>query len=397
VKLTEKIVAELMLPSDKNERVESDDITTGLYLRLRRNKKGKIKRGWFYRFKQGKLSVDYPAYNLAAARIWAGQMQAKLRLGGDLTQERREGKDRAASTMGSVLPSYLEHKRQMLRPRPYDQVQRHLNKCFAPLHRYPLTAITHVMVAARAATIATDSGHTTSKNACRSAHAFFSWCNRRGLISGNPAVGIEHRPDRKRDRILSASELAALWQATAGDGDFDAIVRLLTLTGCRLSEIGGLRWSEVFSDRLVLDAKRVKNKNSHVVPLAGTARAILDARPRRSTRDLVFGRDGAQGFVGWSSCKRRLDARLPKMPRWTMHDLRRTFVTGCCELGISPHVVEAAVNHLSGFRGGVAGRYNWSRYEVPIRQCLAAWEQHVLAIAEGRVLGDRVVPLRTIS
>jgi len=33
---------------------------------------------------------------------------------------------------------------------------------------------------------------------------------------------------------------------------------------------------------------------------------------------------------------------------WTLHDLRRTAVTGMNELGIAPHVVEAVVNHISG-------------------------------------------------
>jgi integrase len=398
MKLTEKIVAALTLPPPpgKDELVVSDDDTTGLYFRIRRNGNGKIKRSWFYRYPGGKPSVGYPAFTLTAARVWAGQMQAKVRLGGNPAQERREGKDRALSTMGSVLPAYLEHKQRMLRPRPYDQVQRHLNKYFAPLHRYPLTAITLTMVAARSAAIASTSGATTAKNSCRSLHAFFVWCSLRGLIDRNPAVGIEHQPDRKRDRVLSASEIAALWQATAGDGDFDAIIRLLLLSGCRLSEIGGLRWSEVFSDRIVLPAERTKNKRPHVVPLTTTMQSILDARPRRATRDLVFGRGNVQGFVGWSSPKRKLDARLPKMPHWTMHDLRRTLITGCGELGISPHIVESAVNHTS-FRGGTAGHYNWSQYEQPIRQCLAVWERHVLEIAEGRIFGDRVVPLRTAS
>ena len=43
-----------------------------------------------------------------------------------------------------------------------------------------------------------------------------------------------------------------------GPGDLNAIVRLLLLTGCRASEIGSLRWSEVFSDRIVIAAERVK-------------------------------------------------------------------------------------------------------------------------------------------
>jgi integrase len=89
------------------------------------------------------------------------------------------------------------------------------------------------MVAARSAAIAKDSGATTAKNSWRSAHAFFLWCLKRGLIERNPAVGVEHRPDRKRDRVPTASELRALWLATAGPGDFNAIVRLLLLTGCR--------------------------------------------------------------------------------------------------------------------------------------------------------------------
>ena len=79
-----------------------------------------------------------------------------------------------------------------------------------------------------------------------------------------------------------------------------------------------------------------------------------------------------------------------------LHDLRRTFVTGTCDLGIAPHVVETAVNHVSGFRHGVAGVYNRAALESPVRHALITWENHVMAIAKGRVKGDRVVPLRAI-
>jgi hypothetical protein len=45
---------------------------------------------------------------------------------------------------------------------------------------------------------------------------------------------------------------------------------------------------------------------------------------------------------------------------WRLHDLRRTFVTGLADLGIRPDVLEMAVNHACGLRGGVAGVYNKS-------------------------------------
>jgi integrase len=315
-----------------------------------------------------------------------------LRLGGDPAQERREGQARALETMAAVLPAYLAHKRTMVRPRSLVEIERHLTVYYQPLHRHPLSAITPAMVSARCAAIAASSGGATAKNSWRSLHAFFFWAVRQGLMERNPAVGIQHPPDHKRDRILTASELRTVWEATAGDGDFNAIVRLLLLTGCRASEIGGLRWSEIFSDRIVIAGERVKNHRAHTVPLTPAVRTILDEQPRHTISDHVFGREQL-GFTGWSSSKRELDKRV-KLKPWVLHDLRRTFATGACELGISPHVVEAALNHVSGFRHGVAGVYNLAALEGPIRHALTTWEAHVLEIAEGRVHGDRVVPLR---
>ena len=61
--------------------------------------------------------------------------------------------------------------------------------------------------------------------------------------------------------------------------------------------------------------------------------------------------------------KNRLDAAMLAAAReeghavilpWTLHDLRRTFVTGMVELHVPPHVVELVVNHISGTRAGVA-------------------------------------------
>ena len=194
----------------------------------------------------------------------------------------------AFQTMGAVLPGYLEYKRALVKPRSFAELQRHLTKHYAPLHRHPLGAITMAMVTAVGTAIARDGRLTTAKNSWRSLHAFFSWALKQGLIERNPAVGVEHPPDRTRERVLTASEIRSLWQATAGPGDFNAIVRLLLLTGCRASEIGSLRWSEVFSDRIVIAKERVKNGRAHTVPLTPAVRAILDPRPRDFTRILCL-------------------------------------------------------------------------------------------------------------
>ena len=69
---------------------------------------------------------------------------------------------------------------------------------------------------------------------------------------------------------------------------------------------------------------------------------------------------------------------------WWLHDLRKTCATGMGHLGIAPHVIECVLNHVSGFRRGVAGKYNRSVYEPEMKQALIRWSEHVLALVEGR-------------
>jgi integrase len=142
---------------------------------------------------------------------------------------------------------------------------------------------------------------------------------------------------RRRDRVLSMDELRAIWFASLEMQDYGAILRLLMLTGQRLNEIGGLQWKEIKRNgeppRIELPALRTKNRRAHVVPLSELANAQLP-RVWFTDRVHVFGY-GPNGFRGWSACKKRLDDNL-LLEHWTTHDLRRSFVTYCNELGLAP-------------------------------------------------------------
>jgi hypothetical protein len=50
------------------------------------------------------------------------------------------------------------------------------------------------------------------------------------------------------------------------------------------------------------------------------------------------------------------------------------------ELGVQPHIIEAALNHISGHKGGIAGIYNRAKYEPEMRAALQRWADHVDAI-----------------
>jgi integrase len=176
--------------------------------------------------------------------------------------------------------------------------------------------------------------------------------------------------------------------ALGAAGDYRDIIWLLVLLGQRKNEIGALRWAEIDLDRAVvtLPPSRTKNRKGHSFPLSAPALAILQRRwdARSDDRELVFGRGkGANGFSGWSDAKDRLDAAL-KLPAFVVHDLRRSFSSGLGDLGVPPHVIEMLINHQSGAKAGVSGRYNLSRYEREGRQAVELWAATVMAAVEGR-------------
>jgi hypothetical protein len=105
----------------------------------------------------------------------------------------------------------------------------------------------------------------------------------------------------------------------------------------------------------------------------------------------MFTTTGTTPISGWSKTKGRLDAAMKTAP-WRLHDLRRTAVTGMAELGIRPDVIELAVNHISGSRGGIAGVYNRSELLDERRAALERWAKHVAGLVSGKP--ENVVTMR---
>ena len=269
-----------------------------------------------------------------------------------------------------------------MKPLSYGQIELHLVKHAKPLHRLGLTNIDRRTIATRLAEIETGSGPVSRNRVRSSLSAFFTHCVKEGLLDINPVTGTAKADEgRSRERVLSDAELTTVLGALGAD-QFSDIVRLLTLTAQRREEIAGLRWCEVDFERdlIVLPPDRTKNRREHAIPLSSQARAILERQPRTPGRDFVFGH-GAGGFSGWSRCKERLDQRV-KLAEWRLHDLRRTAATVMADrLGVLPHIVEAALNHVSGHRAGVAGIYNRAKYESEMRDALQRWAEYVTKIA----------------
>jgi integrase len=386
MKLTQATVATLKLPKGKAETITFDNDLPGFGLRLRKSGA----RSWIYQYKIGaqnrRITIgNATALTVTVARDSAEKLHAKVRLGQDPAGEKIEGRARAAETMAVAVQLYLTDRRKHLRPKSIVEIERHLLTYGKPLLTLPLAGINRRTIATRLSVIATQSGDVTANRARSSWSAFFAWCMREGLIDNNPVLGTNVRPEQSRERVLTDEELKTVWNATAGVDDYNAIMRLLMLTGCRASEIGALSWAEVLDDRIVLPAARIKNGRAHTIPITTPMRAILDARPRHE--GLVFGGRKGRPFNSWGACKRALDERIEatgvKLEHWTPHDLRRSMATWMAESGTAPHIIEAVLNHV-GHKAGTAGIYNRANYEPQKRIALEKWADHIEMLTGGK-------------
>jgi integrase len=309
--------------------------------------------------------------------------------------------------LGEIVEKYLAAREDEFRPKSYSEVKRYLERSWKPLHKRAVGTIVRADIVGVVDDLERDSGKVAADRARTALSAFFAWAIDRGYCDSNPTMNIRARNQNgSRTRVLTESELVEVWKACLDD-DHGRIVRLLILTGQRRTEIGDIAWPEInIAERQIdLPETRTKNGRAHIVPLSVEALTIIEDIPRREGRDLLFGR-GAGGFSGWSKAKAELDGRIAaagtkvshrpsakSIPSWTLHDLRRSFVTHINERKLAPpHVVEAIVNHVSGHLAGVAGVYNKALYLAERRQALELWGAHITALVEG--CSGKVVPLK---
>jgi len=397
-KLTTTAIRGLVLPRNKDEDVFWDGELPSFGLRVRRGGA----RTWVVKYEIADRTRRLQFGSLAQldankARAVAKDLLAQVRLGRDPAREKTIARAKAAETFGALLPRFLERQRARLKPRSYEETERHLLVHAKPLHGHPIEAIERRTIATRLGQLEKSSGPAASNRVRTSLSAFFTWAAREGYIEANPVAFTNKAVESGgRDRVLDDGELATVWRGLADD-QYGPIVRLLMLTGARRDEIASLRWSEIDLDAatITLPPARTKNRREHLIPLSEPALAILAAQPHRleadgSDRDHVFGRGAGRGFQDWSGSKADLDARIVaarkgKALNWTLHDFRRSLSTALHErFGVLPHVVEAILGHADGHKAGVAGIYNKAIYLDERRRALERWADHVGALVSGK-------------
>ena len=311
MRLTATEIRKLTLAPSTAEVIVFDDDLPGFGVRIRAGGSKTYVFQYKLGAKQRRLTLGpLTAIDLSKARDTAKDLYAKVRLGGDPAGEKVHARLKASETFEAIASQYLQHQQAKLRPRSYDQVQRHLNLYARPLHRLQLEKITKRDIAACISSVRTNSGLVTGNRVRAMLSAFFTWAMGEGFAETNPVIGTNRSEEKSRERVLDPAELRLIWNALRND-DFGAIMKLLMLTGQRASEIAGLRWSEIRGDTIALPGERTKNRRPHTIPLSQAAHSIIAKQQRHEGRDLIFGRATGQ-YNGWNYSVTALNRRIAK-------------------------------------------------------------------------------------
>ena len=192
------------------------------------------------------------------------------------------------------------------------------------------------------------------------ASKLFNWAAQAGFRGGpgphvNPALGIEKYRERARKRYLTKQELARVGCALrvaerrgAMSPAAIAAIKLLLLTGARMSEILSLKWKYVDSGRGLIHLPDSKT-GAKVIMLNMPARDILKACPKWADSPYAFPGEGRGKRKGqhrvnltdaWGWVRKRA-----KIPDVRIHDLRHSYASVAVSGGQTLPMVGALLGH----------------------------------------------------
>jgi integrase len=194
----------------------------------------------------------------------------------------------------------------------------------------------------------------------------------RGMARTKPA-------DRKGKRILDDDEIRAVWKAADDCGTFGALVKVLLLTGQRREKVVTMEWDDISDGVWKIASESREKATAGVLGLPNMALAVINAQPHIDGNPYVFAAGVGKGpFNSFSQRKAELDEKLPDIPRWVLHDLRRTARSLMSRAGVRPDIAERVLGHAIPGVEGVYDRYAYADEKADALKRLATLVDAIL-------------------
>lgn len=392
------------LPYSENGRQRyKDSKLPGFFLRV-----GADKKVYFVEKKINGKPIKYTigAHNQITteqARKEAERLIGEIAVGRDPAAEKRAARQ-GQVTLQNAFEDFLNSRKAGEKPLSTKTVydyRRLMETVFKAWKAKLVTEISKDGVTKKHKQVGKDSGPALANLAMRFLRSLLNFCadeyedgHGEDLIKKNP-VSLKKKwfPVERRKTTIKADDLPAWWQAVQGLTNTTARDYLIfvLLTGCRKVEGLSLAISEVDLEAKTFTFPDTKNKKPLTLPLPIYLYSVLKKRIEgleEGTR-FVFpgGGPGGQYSEPRKQVKRVVDV---SGVAFTLHDLRRHFVTVAESLDLSWPIIKMLVNHSLPEDDVTAG------YLVPdvgrLRRPMQKIEDRILTIA-GAGKKAKVVPL----
>lgn len=301
----------------------------------------------------------YGALTAEQARKEAQKTIGQIATGIDPIAE-KQGMKINNMTLNEVFNDYKKARKSLKHNTLYNY-ERVLNVAFAGWGNKSFLSITKDKVAKHHEKLGKESGEAYANLAMRLLRALFNFAagqyedaQGRSLVIENPVKRLSqtrawYRVER-RQTFIKAHELAP-WYAGVQRLENETLrdyLLLIILTGLRRQEAATLRWDQVDLKAKTLTVLNTKNHESHTLPLSNYLYELLSSRSQKRSNEYVFPGTGAAGHI---IEPRKQMANVTKFSgiHFTVHDLRRTFITIAEGLDISAYALKRLMNHkMSG-------------------------------------------------
>jgi integrase len=326
------------------------------------------------------------------ARRWAAWIAAGVDPRDEEAKLRRAAEDAAALAVDNSLAVVAEAfiARHLKGKRKAKVVEREIrNEVMSRLGARPVTEITRRDVVDLIEKIADRPAPAHARNILGHIRTLFNWAINRDIygLQGSPCDRLKPGqligPKVNRERVLNDQELRTLWAAADEVGyPFGPATKMLMLTGARLNEVMGARWSEFDDDARLwtVPAERFKMNSQHFIPITDEVATLLATVPQWTQGDHLFSTTSGEKPLRFhdgtvAKLRKAVGAEL----RWTLHDIRRTVRTRLSALRVPEPVAEMVIGHS---RRGMSRIYDQHQYLDEMREALQAWGMLLRGIVE---------------
>ena len=304
----------------------------------------------------------YPEMSVQQARKEAQKALSKLSVGINPTDEKR---DQVASeiTLSEAFEDYIR-ARKSLKPSTVDDYRKTMKQTFSDWMSKPLASITKDKVRRRHEKRGEES-KARANNAMRVLRAVFNFASevyedKNGIsrFPTNPVAVLSktkawHKVDRRKTHL--PKETLPKW--------FDAVLNIDThhpqskagivreyllfifFTGTRREEAASLKWVDVNLPEKVFTLKETKNSEVVTLPLCEYLTERLTQWRQQTPGEYLFPSDESKTGHIVSPHKQLERVKKKSGVPFTIHDLRRTFITIAEGLDISSYSIKRLVNH----------------------------------------------------